>query len=121
MTTTPKWLDHAARRSSERPWTLGSALDEYRGIEKLTDEQLSDRLGCSISVLAWLSLCRRPAPEHFSDDILKIAERFQIEAPKLAQILRHVDVVTVLRRPDSSQEDESLLLAARDRDEEKDK
>jgi transcriptional regulator with XRE-family HTH domain len=121
MTMTPRWLEHAARQSAERLWTLGSALDEYCRMEGLTREQLSTGLGCSVDSLAWLSLCRRPAPDHFAEDISKIAERFQIEASKLAEIVRRVDVVAALRRPVSMQEAESVLLAARDRDGEKDK
>ncbi len=121
MTKTPRWLEHAARRSSERAWTLGAALDEYRRNEGLTREQLSSLLGCSLDVLAWLSLCRGPGPEQFAEDVSKIADRFQIDASKLAQIVRRVDAVAVLRRAINAQEEDPLLLAARDRDEERDK
>ncbi len=121
MTKTPRWLEQAARRGSERPWTLGAALDEYCRNEELTREQLSSLLGCSLDSLAWLSLCRRPAPEQFAEDISKIAERFEIDASKLAQIVRRVDAIAVLRRAINAQEEDPLLLAARDRDKERDK
>ncbi len=121
MTTTPKWLEHAARRGSERPWTLGAVLDEYCRDEGLTREQLSSLLDCGLDSLAWLSLCRRPAPEQFAEDVARIAERFQIESAKLAQVIRRVDAVAVLRRPSNAEEEDPLLLAARDHDEEKDK
>jgi len=120
MTKKPRWLEHAARRSSERAWTLGSALDEYRRSEGLTREQLSLLLDCSLDSLAWLSLCRRPAPEQFAEDVSMIAERFQIDASRLAQVLRRVDAVAVLRRAVNMQEEDPLLLAARDRDRKRD-
>src|SRR5437867_1670527 len=123
MTKMPRWLEHAARRGSERPWTLGAALDDHCRNEGVTREQLSSLLGCSPDAVAWLSLCRRPSPEQFAEYVSKIAERFQIDPFKLARIVRRVDAVGVLRRPNHAQEHEEdpLLLAARDRYEEKDK
>ncbi len=121
MTTTPKWLEQAARRGTERPWTLGAALVEYCRDEGLTREQLSSLLGCSLQSLEWLSLCRRPALEQFADDVSKISERFHIDASRLAQIVRRVDAVVVLRRTIKLQDEDPLLLAARDRDKEREK
>jgi transcriptional regulator with XRE-family HTH domain len=118
--TTPEWLEHAARRGSERPWTLGSVLDEYCRNEGLTREQLASFLGCTRESLAWLSLCRRPAGNHFAEDVTKIAGRFQVNAANLAQLVRRVDALVVLRRPHDMKVDDPMLLAARDRDEERD-
>jgi len=117
----PRWLEHAARRSSEREWTLGAALDEYRSSEGLTREQLSSFLGCSLEALAWLSLCRKPVPGQFAEDVSRIAERFQVDASKLAQVTRRMDAIAALRRAINTQEEDPLLLAARDRDEDRDK
>ncbi|WP_437303833.1 hypothetical protein [Sorangium sp. So ce388] len=116
MTKAPEWLDRASRRSSECAWTLGAALDEYCRTEGKTREQLAALLGCSVDLLDWLSLCRRPDPERFAEDITAIAERFQIGGPRLAQIIRRVDVVAVLRRGTHEENKEPMLLAARDRD-----
>jgi len=121
MTTAPRWLAHAARRGSQRPWTLGAVLDEYCRNEKLTREQLASFLDCGPESLAWLSLCRRPVPDQFAEDVARIAERFHIDPAKLAQIVRRVDAVAVLRRPRDAEEADPVLLAARDRDEEEDK
>lgn len=123
MTTkTPEWLELAARRGSECRWTLGAILGEYCRIEGVTREQLASELGCSTDLLAWLSLCRRPAPERFANDMLKIAERLQVEGPKLVQIVRRVDAVAAIRGASNPAEDaESFVVAARDRDVEKDK
>ena len=116
MTNKPKWLKRAAHRSSEHSWTLGAALDEYCRTEGLTREQLSLLLGCNTELLAWLSLCRKPRFDHFADDIARIAERFQIDATKLAQMMRRVDAISALRRTIDTDEAGPLLLAARDRD-----
>jgi hypothetical protein len=121
MTTRPSWLDRAVVRGSERTWTLGSVFSEYCRTEGLTREQLSSLLGCDIDSLAWLSLCHRPAPEQFAEDIAKIVERFQIDGSKLARLLRQVDALSALRRVVNTQEDTPMLLAARDRDKETDK
>jgi hypothetical protein len=117
MTTKrPKWLEMAAHRASERPWMLGATLEQYCRIEGMTREQLSSQLGCSSELLAWLCLCRRPASEHFARDVMRIAERFHIDAPKLAQVVRHVDTVATIREA-ANTGGESVLLAARDRGE----
>jgi len=119
--TTPRWLGHAARHASDRPWTLGAVLDEYCSSERLTREGLASLLGCSVESLAWLSLCKRPTAEHFALDVARIAERFQIEPARLARVVRRVDTLAVLRQPSDVAEEDLLLLAARDRNEEKDK
>jgi hypothetical protein len=99
---------------------LGSVLDEYCRDEGLTREQLASFLGCNGESLAWLSLCRRPAGDQFAQDVIKIAGRFQVNPANLAQIVRRVDALAVLRRPHDIKVDDPMLLAARDRDEEKD-
>jgi hypothetical protein len=117
MMPKPEWLDVAARRSARHPWTLGSTFDQYCGIEQVSREQVADLLGCSIDALAWLALCRRPAADHFSDDLSTICDRFEIDPFKLAEIIRRVDVLSALREPTISREDEErMLLAARDRE-----
>lgn len=117
--TEPRWLERASRRSSEHPSTLGAVLDEYCRTEGVDREQLAAILGCSLNSLDWLSLCGRPDPERFAEDVTRIAERFQIEPPRLARVVRRVDVVAILRRATHAEHEVPMLLAARDRDEEK--
>lgn len=93
--TNPSWLEIAVRRAREDSWTLGAALEEYCRMVGVTQEQLSSDLGCSADSLAWMSLCRRPSPERFADDVSKIAERFQVDALKLARIIKRVESVPV--------------------------
>jgi hypothetical protein len=119
MTPHTDWLDLAARRSAEYRWTLGLVFEEYCSIEGITRTDLAALVGCSLDSLAWMSLCRRPAADRFVDDVSKISDRFNVDASTLAHIVRRVDVVAALQQPTVSQEDEErMLLAARDRDSE---
>lgn len=120
MMPKPEWLDVAAGRSVEHPWTLGVVFETYCRMEDVARSDLASFLGCSLDSLAWMSLCRRPAADHFGDDLAKICERFNVDASKLAHIVRRVDVVAALQQSTISREDEEepMLLAARDRDDE---
>lgn len=121
MTTNPRWLGEAARRGSERAWTLGSVLNIFCSTEGATREQVASLLGCSLDSVAWLSLCRKPRPDHFADDVARIAGRFQIEGSNLAQLIRRVDAIAALREPRDLGNVDPILLAARDRNKEADK
>ena len=118
MTKTPKWLERAAKRTSERDWTLGSVLDEFGRAERMTHEQVAAFLGCRVETLQWLALCRKPDADAFTENVRRIAERFKVDASKLAQLIRRVEALATLGRA-KIPEEEALLLAARDRDEEK--
>jgi hypothetical protein len=88
-------------------------------LEGRTLDDIAAMLRCGPDVLDWLSLCRRPAAERFSEDLQTIVARFAIDAVKLGEIVRRVGAVELLRKGQSSVADNgnSLLLAARDRDE----
>ena len=120
MKKTTKWLERAAIRTSDYSWTLGSVLREYCNLEQLAQTDLANYLRCNTDVLHWLSLCGKPRPEHFVEDIGRIAERFHLDKSKLASIVRRVEVVKGLQQGFRSGNKGPLLLAARDRqDEEK--
>lgn len=118
MTIAPDWLALAARRGAERSFTLGSLLSEFARVEGLSQQQLASFLSCSPETLDWLSLCYRPTPERFGEDVSRIAERFQIDPIQLAQLIRRAEAIAALQRT-ATMGDPVLLLAARDRDEEK--
>jgi hypothetical protein len=120
MTTAPDWLGFAAQRSAERSFTLGSLLREFSQVERLSPKQLASLLSCEVETLDWLSLCYRPLPERFGEDVSRIAERFQIDPTQLAQLIRRAEAVAAVRSTARPRE-ETLLLAARDRDEEQKK
>jgi hypothetical protein len=117
MMKTPSWLRRAAKSVSERSWSLGFVLDEFGRTESMTPEQVAAFIGCEVETLQWLSLCRRPDPDDFAVDVRHIAERFEVDASKLAGLIRRTEAIAVLAGA-KTPNDHALLLAARDRDEE---
>ena len=116
--TNPEWLKTAARRSAHETWMLGHVFEKYRKLEGRSPEELAAELGCSLEVLHWLSLCRRPADEKFTEHVFAIAKRFALDPLRLAAVLRHVEVVDALTAPSESgvaADEDALVLAARDR------
>lgn len=115
---TPDWLKTAAQRSERETWMLGHVFARYREIEGRTHEELAAELGCSLEVLQWLSLCRRPEGERFAEHVIAIAKRFSVDPRRLGAVIRHVEVVNALARQregGKAAHEGSLLLAARDR------
>ena len=116
--TNPEWLKAAARRSAHEAWMLGQVFEKYRELEGRSPEQLAAELDCSLEVLQWLSLCRRPEGEKFTEQVDAIVKRFALDPLRLIAVLRHVEVMDALTaRPEggAAAEGGSLLLAARDR------
>jgi hypothetical protein len=116
--TNPDWLERVARRSRSEPWTLGHAFERYRELEGRTQEELAKELGCTLEVLHWLSVCRRPEGQDFTEQASAIASRFAVELLPLVRVLRHVEVMEKLSQRDEPGEDteeQPMQLAARDR------
>ena len=116
--TNPEWLKTAARHSEDKDWMLGHVFARYRELEGRSPEQLAAELGCSLEVLHWLSLCRRPTGEEFTEQVLAITKRFAVDPLRLASVLRRVEVLDAFAaRPEGGEAayEDSLLLAARDR------
>lgn len=88
--TTPKWLEPAAARSSQKTWTLGHAFLQYRNKKQLSEEDLARELDTSVDTLRHLCLCRRPEAAQFAQHLAQIVERFLVPAEKLEAILRAV-------------------------------
>lgn len=114
--TNPEWLTIAAQRSVQYTWTLGYVFAQYMKYEGKSAEDLATELGCSMDVLDWLSVCRRPAEEHFAEHLRLIEQRYAVNARRLAAVLRRVEVLDVLPEGegDGPVVRRSLLLAARD-------
>jgi hypothetical protein len=87
------WLEPAARRSAGEAWTVGHAFERYRALEGSSQEELAKELGCSLEVLHWLSLCRCPQGEAFTEQVSTIAKRFAVDVLLLTQVLRRVEVM----------------------------
>ena len=110
-------LRQAAERASQRPFYLASSLLAYARAERLDDAGLAARLGCDPARLPALLLCRQPTGEGpvFRADVEAIAERFGLDAARLARLLRTADALVALGGTATGQAS-GLLAAARDRD-----
>src|SRR3954452_24129219 len=108
-------LRRAAERAGHRRFYLASSLLAYARAERLDDASLADRLGCDLASLPALMLCRRPTEGGavFRADVEAIAERFGLNALRLARLMRRADALVALggAAPDQTG---GLLAAARD-------
>lgn len=98
--TNPEWLKAAARRSAHEVWMLGHVFEKYRELEGRSPEQLAVELGCSLEVLQWLSLCRRPEGDKCTEQVDAIVKRFALDPLRLIAVLRHVEAMDARRAPD---------------------
>ncbi|WP_404363403.1 hypothetical protein ACIHQR_25260 [Corallococcus coralloides] len=121
--TNPDWLKRAAERSTSEAGMLGHVFNAYREMEKLSEDSLVQRLGCTPEVFQWLSLCMTPEKgPAFEEQARAIAARFEVDFQKLVLVLRRVQTLRTLARPVRDQGGGTrapIQLAARDRDEEK--
>ncbi|MCE9672621.1 hypothetical protein LY474_32920 [Myxococcus stipitatus] len=119
----PDWLEHAAKRGRSEPWTLAYTFERYRQLEGLSEQALAHELNCTLDVVHWMSLCRRPDGEDFKAQVTDIARHHDVEPLALLKVIRRVGVVDALSMStrDGHGATRSLQLAARDRmpDEEK--
>jgi hypothetical protein len=106
-------IDAFARRLRSDRFFLASALEDYAGSERLDGAGLAAALGCRVADLGALGLCRRPRSDrqHFSDDVRRIAVRFDVSEDRLAEVVRRSDVLTAMREAES----DDVIAAARDR------
>lgn len=109
----PASLWRAARRAADRPFFLASALLAYARAERLDMDALARWLGCEPAALPLLLLCRRPAGDSpaFRSEVQHLAERFGLDAARLAEAIRLADALGKLGQA----ADHHLLAAARDR------
>jgi hypothetical protein len=115
MSNGADWLDSAARRAQEEPWTLGCRLSRLAELEGGASGDIAAELNCDPVTVQWIFLCRCPSAERFAQDVERIASRFSLDVKRLAALVRRADAVVALGAytQDAS---ESILLAARDRE-----
>ncbi|MBI4336486.1 MAG: hypothetical protein HY683_01455 [Chloroflexi bacterium] len=94
-------------------------MDRFRAHRGMDETDLAHFLGCVPKLLSKVALCRRPDPGSptFRADIHRIADAFGLQADRLVQLIREVDVLETLEdaAPTAEQaESRGLLLAARD-------
>jgi hypothetical protein len=103
---------------------LGKILSEYEALHDINDQQLAHYLECGHDKLARLFLCSVPREtnQQFQKDVARIADFANCNANKLITILREIESIIALRGEEAKENDSGLLMAARDRrDERKDK
>ena len=120
MTSRDNWLESAARRAQRETWTLGWTLSRLAELEGTSGYELAAELNCDAETVQWLFLCRSPSGERFAEDVERIASRFSLDTTRLAGLVRRADAVTALAASEPAAS-ESILLAARDREDNNDK
>lgn len=108
-------LAYLAARADDDPFFLAAVLACYARSERLDDAGHAAALGCPAEQLPRLKLCRppRPEPEHFWADVTQIAERFALDADRLAAAVRQGEAIRQMQSP-AREASPGTLLAARD-------
>jgi len=113
-------LERLARRVEGDPFFLATPLACFARGERLDDVALSARLGCEVSTLTRLRLCRAPDPRPpgFWQDTQAIAARFGLDADVLAEVVRYGQGLMRMRPAAETPAEEApgFLMAARDED-----
>jgi hypothetical protein len=110
-------LAYAANRAKAHPHYLGWMLARYSTLENIAEPDLAQILGITSHDLARLSLCLRPRADCFAEDVEHISATFNLDAGRLAQIVRFVESVEAMADSDTStvSAESGLLMAARSR------
>jgi hypothetical protein len=106
-------LEALARRAEGEPFFLASVLAAYARSEGLDDTGLTAALGCPRGELTKVRLCRAPqtdAPQ-FWEEITALAQRFGMDARRLAAAVKRGRVILRLREAAAGG---GFLAAARD-------
>jgi hypothetical protein len=107
-----KNLEHLARRLEGDPFFLACPLRVFAESMKLDDARLAEKLGCPLETLTVVCLCRAPTGDaaEFQRGISRIADKFNIDATRLTEVVRLGQAVFRMRQGSSRK----ALLAARD-------
>jgi len=84
-------------------------------LENKSDPDLATELGCDLHTVHWLYLCRAPSHARFAEGIEQIAQRFRLDASRLAGLIRRADAVVAFAGHGYYASESEFLLAARDR------
>ncbi len=104
-------IGRLSQRLENDPFFLASVLHSYVISQGIDATSLAQQLGCDVQALGIIGICRRPNLENFRSDVFQIAQRFNLNVEALAEIVRHVDSLKILR---FAQPESALLMAARD-------
>ena len=94
--------------ASRDPFYLGWHLTSYAEMTGMSMSEVGMELGCLPETVDSISLCRAPRaePPHFQRDVERVAGRFQIRSDRLMNMVRYARIAS----------EESMLMAARDRE-----
>lgn len=81
-------LRRAAQRAGEQEVFLAAPLLTYARAVRLDDAALAQHLGCTVTDLPALLLCRRPTGTTFDANVQRLVNRFHVKADRLTEILR---------------------------------
>jgi hypothetical protein len=106
-----------SRRAGIDPYFLAYSLQSYAESEQLDEDAFAAQLGTTIEGLGRIRLCPSPRADWFSEDVERIAAKFQVNRETLLKIARFGQVVAQLRGDTEAKltEPASVFLAARDR------
>jgi len=112
-----RMLAYAVNRAKAHPHYLGWVLAQYSKLENIAEPDLAKILGTTSHDLARLSLCLRPRANCFAEDVEHISATFNLDAGRLAQVVRFVESMEAMASPDAStvSAESGLLMAARAR------
>ena len=111
-------LERLARRVGEDEFFLAAPLARVADSQQLDDAALAVRLGCDVETLTHLRLCRNPDPQppHFWQDVERIAGRFQLDADRLAEVVR-LGQALLQAKAQVAKDAPGFLMAAREDEE----
>lgn len=111
-------IERFARRVSADPLFLGFRLACFAARQNYDDATLAARLGCDLSTLTHVRLCRAPRLESskaYREDVECVVAKFGLNFMALAEAAKAVPAVPA--RATGAPEPAGAVLAARDRDE----
>lgn len=116
-----KAVGRLLNRVRDDSYFMGKMLSEYEVLHGMNDQQLALYLECKDDQLARLFLCSVPgeASQQFRKDVARIADFAGCDADKLISIMREIGSIAALRGGESHDSSRGLLVAARDRCDEK--
>lgn len=102
-----------ATRAADDSGYVAWAFRVYAESEGITSDSLFQRLGVSGDRRPALEVCVRPTGEAFAAGVGAIANRFSLDLPSLATILRQVEVLAAMSAGGPLVADGGAILAAR--------
>jgi hypothetical protein len=80
-------LSNLARMAQARAGFIAGPLAAYQQTHNLDDHALAEQLHCSVEDLVHLRLCQLPRPDHYDQDIERIAAHVHADPAALTQVL----------------------------------